>query len=170
MISYSTSCFFSVKDDMTRRERRDEMKLRMLHKVIMDGKMDWTQLYSYEFLLSHLKVKWTTCFVVARFIAFWLFFLHSFSLSLSLCCVVLVGSLLSLLLHFTFLYIVFKRRYKSHRDLCTQKTYLWMILSWFVCPFYEFPVFYSKFVSRNLHSGLSISLKLRSELSVSNTF
>jgi hypothetical protein len=29
----------------------------MLHKVIMDGKMDWTQLYSYEFLLSYLKVK-----------------------------------------------------------------------------------------------------------------
>lgn len=30
------------------------------------GKMDWTQLYSYEFLLSHLKVKWTTCFVVVH--------------------------------------------------------------------------------------------------------
>jgi hypothetical protein len=34
-----------------------EMTGKMLHKVIMDGRMDWTQLYSYEFLLSHLKVK-----------------------------------------------------------------------------------------------------------------
>lgn len=52
------------KNDNERKRGRKIESRECCIKSSWMGKMDWTQLYSYEFLLSHLKVKWTTCFVV----------------------------------------------------------------------------------------------------------
>jgi hypothetical protein len=136
MISYSTSCF------RWKTWQRSEA-LRMLHKVIMDGKMDWTQLYSYEFLLSHLKVKWTTCFVVvvvaARFIALLLFLCVETLLSCYCCGQKSHRRKTSLYTRME----TTSKKYESHPDLvlffsliltisAKYSTHLWMILSWFV--------------------------------------
>lgn len=57
---FTSSTLINPSEWISSRHRK-RMTGKMLHKVITDGgRMDWTQLYSYEFLWSHLKVKWTT--------------------------------------------------------------------------------------------------------------
>lgn len=62
----SSAAYKKEEKEGRREEKNRESSGECCIKSSWMGKMDWTQLYSYEFLLSHLKVKWTTCFVVVH--------------------------------------------------------------------------------------------------------